>query len=125
LQLTAIDGQIVVCSVPSPPSVELGVKPGADGRASQSDQVIVLASLDGSAEICRAGGQEAMVHAIAFQVHQFAARRVGTNLETQDAAAELKALSLAASLASRQIRTFTPCSAAARRASMTALSVST
>ena len=65
-----------------------------------------------------------MVHAIAFQVHQFAARRVGTNLETQDAAA-LKALSLAASLASRQIHTFTPCSAAARRASMTALSVST
>jgi hypothetical protein len=30
-----------------------------------------------------------MAHAIAFQVHQFAARRVGTNLETQDAAAEL------------------------------------
>jgi hypothetical protein len=86
---------------------------------------IVSASLDGSAEICRAGAQEAMVHAIAFQVHQFAARRVGTNLETQDAAAELKALSLDASLASRHIRTFTPRAEASRNASMTALSVST
>ena len=59
-------------------------KPGADGdgRPSQCHQVIVLPRLAGLAEIRRASAQQAMVNAIAFQVHQFAARRARATLDT-------------------------------------------
>jgi hypothetical protein len=63
-------------SAPGPSPVELRVKPCANGRASQRHKIIVLARLAGPAEIGRAGALEAMVDAIALQVHEFAAKRV-------------------------------------------------
>jgi hypothetical protein len=53
-----------------------------------------------------------MIDAIAFQMDELAARRFRSNLKalntTASCASTSNSLSLAASLASRQIRTFTP-----------------
>jgi hypothetical protein len=70
-----------------------------------------------------------MIHAIAFQVHQFAAGALDLSprpsTRPPSCASTSNSLSLTASLASRQIRTFTPRAAAWRSASTTARSVST